>query len=86
MPAITIPREEIQPRPQVIKLTFIIQLHEIDLINDNRESEQAKGEGKKKKKKKKKIKKKFNKKMWIFVFLNNIIHRKQPEKHKRSKF
>lgn len=49
MPAITIPREEIQPRPQVIKLTFIIQLHEIYLINDNRQSEHAESDLKEKK-------------------------------------
>jgi len=41
MPAITIPRQEIQPRPQAIKLTFITQLYEIYLINDNRQSEHA---------------------------------------------
>jgi len=53
MPAITFPQEEIQPRPQVIKLTFIIQLYEIYLINDNRQSEHAEGDLKGKKKKKK---------------------------------
>jgi len=50
MPAITIPQEEIQPQPQVIKLTFIIQLYEIYLINDNRQSDHAKGDLKEKKK------------------------------------
>lgn len=53
MPAIPIPRQEIQPRSQVIKLlinnTFIIQLYEIYLINENRQSAHAKGDLKEKK-------------------------------------
>jgi hypothetical protein len=48
MPATTIPRDETQPRPQVIKLTFMIQLYEIYLINDNRQSEHTDGDLKKK--------------------------------------
>lgn len=53
MPATTILREDIQPRPQVIKLTLIIQLYEIYLINDNRQSEHAKGDLNERKKTKK---------------------------------
>ena len=53
MPAIPIPRHEIQPRSQVIKLlinnTFIIQLYEIYLLNENRQSAHAEGDLKEKK-------------------------------------